>query len=183
MPRFVVLLRGVNVGKSQRVPMAEFRAVLEGLGGTDVDTVLNSGNAVFGHRGRSAARHAQAIAAALHDRLGLDVPTVVIGAGDYRAALAQNPLDIDAGEHAKCLLVLAQEPATLVELEPLRSRLQAPERMVIGRHAAYLHCANGILESKVATALLGRAGRAVTTRNWATALKLAQLLERAPPAA
>lgn len=107
----------------------------------------------------------------------------MIGAGDYRAALAQNPLDIDAGEHAKCLLVLAQEPATLVELEPLRSRLQAPERMVIGRHAAYLHCANGILECKVATALLGRAGRAVTTRNWATALKLAQLLERAPPAA
>lgn len=182
MPRFVALLRGVNVGKSQRVPMAEFRAVLEGLGGADVRTLLNSGNAVFGHSGRVAARHAQDIAAALHDRLGLEVPTVVIGASDFRTALAENPLELDAGEHSRCLVIFAQQPVALSELEPLLSRVQAPERLVIGRHAAYLHCASGILESKVATALLGRAGRAVTTRNWATALKFAQLLERAPPA-
>jgi uncharacterized protein (DUF1697 family) len=47
---------------------------------------------------------------------------------------------------------------------------------LIGKHAAYLHCARGILESEVGSALLGKAGRAVTTRNWATTLKLEALL-------
>jgi uncharacterized protein (DUF1697 family) len=47
MPRFVVLLRGVNVGKGNRVAMVEFKESLEGLGYTDVKTLLNSGNAVF----------------------------------------------------------------------------------------------------------------------------------------
>lgn len=47
MPIFVALLRGVNVGKAKRVPMAELRALLAGLGHTGVATLLNSGNAVF----------------------------------------------------------------------------------------------------------------------------------------
>ena len=45
MPTFVALLRGVNVGKAKRVPMAEFRALLLALGYTRVATLLNSGNA------------------------------------------------------------------------------------------------------------------------------------------
>ena len=54
--------------------------------------------------------------------------------------------------------------------------LQPPERFHIGNHAAYLHCADGILESKAGSALLGKLGREVTTRNWATVLKLKELL-------
>jgi uncharacterized protein (DUF1697 family) len=40
------------------------------------------------------------------------------------------------------------------------------------KHAAYLHCASGIVESKAGEALLGKAGTSATTRNWATTLKL-----------
>ncbi len=50
------------------------------------------------------------------------------------------------------------------------------EHFSIGRHAAYLHCPRGISRSRAAEALLGRAGRGITTRNWATVLKLQQLL-------
>lgn len=54
MPRFVALLRGVNVGKGKRVPMAELRKVLTALDYRDVQTLLNSGNAVFESGGRAA---------------------------------------------------------------------------------------------------------------------------------
>ena len=54
--------------------------------------------------------------------------------------------------------------------------VQPHERFHIGSHAAYLHCAGGILESKAGSALLGKLGREVTTRNWATVLKLKALL-------
>jgi uncharacterized protein (DUF1697 family) len=55
--------------------------------------------------------------------------------------------------------------------------LAPPEQFHVGRHAAYLHCAGGILESKAGSALLGKLGREVTTRNWATVLKLKALLD------
>ena len=45
--KYVVLLRGVNVGGTHRVPKAEFQAVLEDLGFRDVLIYINSGNAVF----------------------------------------------------------------------------------------------------------------------------------------
>ena len=40
-----------------------------------------------------------------------------------------------------------------------------------------MHCVGGILESKLASAMLGKAGASATTRNWATTLKLKALLD------
>jgi len=81
--RFVVLLRGVNVGGHNRVPMAAFRAMLEGLGYSNVRTLLASGNAVFESKGRSTpAAHGTRIAAALSETMGVDVLVIVKSAPD-----------------------------------------------------------------------------------------------------
>jgi uncharacterized protein (DUF1697 family) len=176
MTRFVVLLRGVNVGKGNRVPMAEFRRLLEGTGYTGVRTLLNSGNAVFSSPGRSAAKHAEAIAAALREGLGVAVPAVVKSSDEYIAVVAGNPIAPPPEHHSRLLVAFAQDPGSLQELKPFLSLVQEGERFVIGKHAAYMYCAGGILESKVASALLGKAGRGLTTRNWATVLRLDELL-------
>ena len=94
MPAFVALLRGVNVGKAKRVPMAEFRGLLSGLGYTGVETLLNSGNAVFRASAGTPARHAASIAAALSSRLGVDVPVVVKSAKELAAIVAENPIAV-----------------------------------------------------------------------------------------
>lgn len=176
MPRFVVLLRGVNVGKGNRVPMADFRSLLEAQGFTDVRTVLNSGNAVFDSAGRSAATHASSIALALRERLGLDVAVVVKSSREFLDAVARNPIAPPVGEHSRFIVAFAQDAASLRDLSALLPLAQPPEQFSVGSHAAYLHCADGILQSKVAAALLGKAGRAVTTRNLATVTRLAGLL-------
>ena len=85
MTTFVALLRGVNVGKATRVPMAEFRALLVGLGYTRVVTLLNSGNAVFRAAGGAPADHAAAIAAALAAQLNVEVPVIVKSAAELAA--------------------------------------------------------------------------------------------------
>lgn len=176
MPRYVVLLRGVNVGKGNRVPMAEFRTLLESLGHTQVQTLLNSGNAVFTSSARSAARLATAIADALAHTLGVKVPVVVKSAAEFAEILDGNPMAVPEADHSRFLVAFANDADALRGLEALQPLAQAPERFEVGPHAAYLHCANGVLESKVGAALLGKQGRAVTTRNWATVLKLAALL-------
>jgi len=172
MPTFIALLRGVNVGKGRRVPMATLRELLAGLGHTEVRTLLNSGNAVFHAAGGSAPAHARAIAAALRASLDVEVPVIVKSARQLAAAVDENPFAAAASDPSRLLLAFTQDDEELAALGALEPLLLRGEGLAIGRHAAYLHCAGGILESKAGAALLGKLGRAATTRNWATTLKL-----------
>jgi uncharacterized protein (DUF1697 family) len=176
MPAFVALLRGVNVGKAKRVPMAAWREQLAALGYADVATLLNSGNAVFRAGGGTPATHAARIAAALARGLAVEAPVIVQSAREFDAIVAADPIHAPEDEHSRLLVAFVQDAKALAGLASIEPRVVAPERFVVGKHAAYLHCAAGILESKAGAALLGKAGKAATTRNWATVLKLQALL-------
>lgn len=175
MTTFIALLRGINVGKAHRVPMAELRALLTGLGYAGVATLLNSGNAVFQAAGGTPVEHAEAIARALAGRMQLDVPVIVVTAQELAAIVAACPLDAESADPSRLLVAFAQDACALAALEALRPLLAPTEQFGISPQAAYLHCAGGILESRAGKALLGRAGREVTTRNWATVRKLQAL--------
>lgn len=176
MPQFVVLLRGVNVGKGNRVPMAAFKQLLETLGYTRVSTLLNSGNAVFASAARSSDRHARAIAAALQEKFGVVTPVIVKSATQIKAVIGGNPMVPPLTDYSKFLVAFAGDGAAVLALSPLLSLAQPPECLVITDHAAYLHCPDGLLISAVGKAMLGPSGKRVTTRNWATVLKLGALL-------
>lgn len=177
MPTYVVLLRGVNVGKAKRVPMADFRQVLLDLGCTRATTLLNSGNAVVHHPRIASPSLAARIAAALAARFGFEVPVIVKSDAEFGQVVAGNGLEVAAPDRSSLLVALAQRPEPLAALASLSTLVAPPERLHIGGHAAYLHCAAGILQSQAATALLGPRGRAITTRNWATVLKLQALVD------
>jgi len=173
MPNFIALLRGINVGKAKRIPMADLRALLAGLGYTDIATLLNSGNAVFRSAKGTPAQHAETIAAAIRKELMIEVPVIVKSAKELASIVSENSLvEGAAANHSQLLVVFAQSTATLSELGAVESLVVLPERFLVGQCAAYLHCASGILESKAGEALLGKAGKSITTRNWATVLKL-----------
>ena len=184
MTRFIALLRGVNVGKAKRVPMAELRRILTELGCTDVRTLLNSGNAVFGApAARTPARLATDLAQELRAQFGVDVPVIVKRASDLDAIVRGNPLSFRDDDHSRLLVAFTAEPRALAALDAIRPVLAKGEQFAIGAKAAWLLCANGILDSRAGEALLGKAGRAATTRNWATVLKLQALASAPPPEA
>lgn len=79
MPTFVALLRGINVGKARRIPMAALRVLLGELGYTNVATLLNSGNAVFSAAKGTAAQHAAAISEAIAARLQSKAGKALLG--------------------------------------------------------------------------------------------------------
>lgn len=180
VPRFVALLRGVNVGKGSKVPMADLRAALQELGHGAVKTLLNSGNAVFTSKSRGPSKLAQGIAAVVRERFGVVTPVIVKSASEFATIVNDNPIVPPESEHSRFLVAFAMDPAQLQKLSDLLPLLRTGERLVITDHAAYLHCAGGILESKAGKAMLGKAGQNVTTRNWRTVLKLSSMLgERA----
>jgi uncharacterized protein (DUF1697 family) len=172
MTTYVALLRGVNVGGAKRVPMAELRKLLGGLGYSDVVALLNSGNAVFRAKGGSPAKHAASIAAAISRKLKVEVPVIVKSARELDAIVTGNPFEVDTAGHSRFLVAFTQHAKALAPLAAIEPFVRPPERFAIGSHAAYLHCADGILQSKAGEALLGRFGRNATTRNFATTLKL-----------
>jgi uncharacterized protein (DUF1697 family) len=172
---FVALLRGVNVGKAKRVPMADLRALLTDLGYTDVATLLNSGNAVFRASKGTPGMHATDIAAAIRSRLEVEVPVIVKSAGELTDIVSDNPVKLGADQHSRFLVAFVQDGKALAGLAAIKPLVVPPEKFAVGKGAAYLLCALGILESKAGVALLGKPGAAATTRNWATVLKLQDL--------
>ena len=178
MKTYIGLLRGINVGKAKRIAMADLRALLEGLGHADVATLLNSGNVVFRSGRKIPAKIAAEIAAAIAAQLKIDVPVIVKSAKELATIIDDNALADAATDPARLLVAFVQEAGALPTLSAIAPHVVPPEQFLLGREAAYLHCARGILESKAGEALVGKAGKAATTRNWATVLKLQALVEK-----
>jgi uncharacterized protein (DUF1697 family) len=89
--RWVLLLRAVNLGPTNKIAMKDLQALLEDLGHKDVKTYLNSGNATFDSPRRSAAALATGIEAALAGTLDLDIRCCVRGSADLEKALDELP--------------------------------------------------------------------------------------------
>jgi uncharacterized protein (DUF1697 family) len=173
----VALLRGINVGRAKRVAMSDLRAVLEGLGYADVRTVLNSGNAVFTAREAPPPAIAKRIQAAVAERTGVSARVQVLTAETFSTVVAENCLAADANDHTRLAVSFCDDPARLAGLAPLGRRDFRPDRLALGRHAAYLWCPAGFMQSQLVEAV-GRALQDSTTaRNWATVLKLDAILQ------
>jgi uncharacterized protein (DUF1697 family) len=152
--------------------MADFKALLLELGCDSATTLLNSGNAVVKAPKSSSKALAAKVARSIAAKFGFDVAVVVKTAAELDHIVKENQLALMEDEHSRLLVAFAQDKEAIAALHPLSSLVVHPEELVVQEQAAYLYCARGILESKAAEALLGRLGRSVTTRNWATVLKL-----------
>ena len=177
----VALLRGINVGKAKRVPMAELRALVGSLGYTRVETLLNSGNVVFHGPVGGADDAARRIEAALPPAFGFAAKLTVLSAPQWHELLDDNPL-LDrlrdpTTDASRLMVVVWRNAAARAGLDKLARQDWAPDALARGRHAGYLWCHDSILTSPAAQALDKALRDEVTSRNWATALKIGALLD------
>lgn len=176
MAECIALLRGINVGRAKRVPMAELRDLLESLGCSGVRTLLNTGNAVFQSPGGSGRELAASIEKAIQSRFGFPVPVLVHTAREFNAIIADNPLPDATRDPSRFLVAFVSSKAELAKAMPLLKESWSPEKFAIGGKAAYLWCAAGIRESRLLQAFGKVTQASITTRNWATVLKIQAVL-------
>jgi uncharacterized protein (DUF1697 family) len=105
-------------------------------------------------------------------RLGVTVRVIVLSAAELAAIVADNPLLEIASDPSRLLVAVLANPKDRLRLEPLMSQDWSPEALAISGRAAYLWCAAGVIESRVARAVGRILGDAVTMRNWATMTRL-----------
>lgn len=167
----MALLRGVNVGGKNRLPMEALRAEVAALGGEGARTFLQSGNVVFAASPEGARAVVDGLERALAARLGGPVPVVCFGAEELAAALADPPFaDRDPGERHAFFLREAPGP---VELDPDRSPGDA---FLLRGRVLFAWLPGGMARTKLTNAWLDRRlGTTTTARNWRVATALVDL--------
>lgn len=185
MPRYLALLRGINVGGHNKVAMADLRDLAAGLGHSDVATYIQSGNLVFSADESDPAALASALEAEIGGRLGVRPAVVVISAGDLAQVIADNPFPGEA--NPKCLHAVFRRDAVdaagiasvAAAVEQARKAGRDDDAAVVGR-TLYLHTPSGLGRSELAARLLSSKTQATgTARNWATVTRLMAMLEAA----
>ncbi len=148
----ILLLRGVNVAGANRLPMAEFREMLAEFGLKDVDTHVQSGNAVFHDPG--VAGLTDKIGGAMLLRFGFKPALFIMGLTQYRAILTANPYKAQGtADGAKVHIVFLAAPATATDLAGLRATASEGEQVTLTDAALYLHTPGGYGRSVLAEKL------------------------------
>lgn len=172
----ILMLRGVNVGGRNRLPMEDFRALLKGLGLSQVQSFIQSGNAVaLGIRTGLEARVGAALAA--H---GIATPVFVLGLEEMAAVLAANPFAAEGAVDGAKVHILFLKPGAVL-LPGLEALATAGERFHLTEAALYLHTPQGfgtsVLAAKLARHLKGEA----TGRNQRSAEAILALARSVTP--
>ncbi len=181
----VALLRGINVGPNKRVAMADLRALVAGLGCSDVRTLLNSGNVVFScsssKRGEIAAQIEKALAA----KTGVSARVVVLTGEELAEVVDANPLVKIADNSSRLLVGIIARPEDRKKLADIARQDWGGERIAFaGRgasRAVYMWMPKGVIESRLNQAVGKALGDGVTARNWATMLKLNEMAAGTTP--
>jgi uncharacterized protein (DUF1697 family) len=174
---YVALLRGINVGGNNRLPMADLRAMMSELGLSDVKTVLQSGNAVF-RTSMDPAELELLLEAETKKRFGFAPAYFVRTADEWASIVARNPFTEEGDRDPGHLLVIClRQPADPDQVIAVQQAVKGPERIHADGRQLYVVYPDGIGESKLATTRgwtkLGGVG---TGRNWNTVLKLAAMV-------
>lgn len=167
------MLRAVNVGGTGKLPMAELRTLLAGLGYEAPQTLLASGNAVFGTDAAAEAVE-QRLEDALKAQFGFATDVFVRDRAELLAVMAANPFTDFAREQPSRLMVAFLRGEAPQDLSPLERLATQGEMVGRGPRCLYIAYPEGSGRSKLANARTEAAKG--TSRNWNTVGKLAELL-------
>jgi uncharacterized protein (DUF1697 family) len=179
VPRYVALLRSVNVAGHGRIAMDELRSSFDALGYADVTTYIQTGNVLFSTGSKSEA----GVAAAIEQRLDEDF-------GDSPAVLVRTVADLrrvgGASPYAKAGADPARHHVTFLATRPSKAALESltlppsgRDELVVDGREVYVHTPDGYAQTKyTGTFLERRLGVVSTTRNWNTVSKLCALAQR-----
>lgn len=178
MPRYVAFLRAINVG-GHTVAMAALRKHFEEAGCCDIETVIASGNVLFGSSSRSAAVLEKRIAAHLEARLGYPVATFLRTPQELASIASHRPFARSDSERPGFSLFVAfhgraADAASRKRVLGLASDLD--DLRIRGREIYWL-CRGRSNDSKIYGGGLEKAlGQPTTLRNVTTVRRIAEML-------
>ena len=180
MTRYVVLLRGINVGGKNPVPMARLREVLGELGYEDVVTYIASGNVIL-TSDHKADRIKREIEAALPKRFKLHTENLavhVLTAAQVQAVVKNRPKgfgDEPGKYHSDAIFLMGITPkAAMAAFDPR----EGVDTVWPGKGVIYSQRLSAQrTKSRLSKIASSPHYKSMTIRNWATTTRLAELVK------
>ena len=181
MKTYVALLRAINIGARNKIPMGGLKALFADLGHEDVTTYVQSGNVVFRTRAGTESRVAAEIENAITREFGHDVAVLLRSPAELAKIAEGNPFLAGEIDHKKLhVMFLDQRPAAkaVAGLDLDRS---PPDAFSVSGRDIYLHFpTRGSGRSKLTIGYFeSRLGVRGTARNWRTVTTLLELARQA----
>jgi uncharacterized protein (DUF1697 family) len=167
--KYVLLLRGINVGPTTKVPMADLRELVSELGYSNVRTLLQSGNVILDS---GSVPDVAALESAITSKTGVKSAVVCLLLSDFRAIVGANPLLDVSDDLSKMVITFLREDIVPRDVDRPTDAQLAPERLVVTPRAIYQWCPLGILQSSLKPAWWRQFAPVATTRNVRTANRI-----------
>ncbi len=180
MPTYVALLRAVNVGGTGKLPMADLRKLIAGLGYKNVETYIQSGNVIF----RTAEADVQVLEKTILKKIlftfGFEVQVLVLTKDELRNALENNPFAADAlKDSTKMHLTFLSAMPEDILWNGISPSNFAPDEFVHSGRIIYVYCPTGYGNTKLTTNFFeSKLKLSATSRNLKTSTELLAIAER-----
>ncbi len=172
MEKFIIFLRGVNVGGHKKIRMADLRMLLEKEGFNNVKTYIQSGNVVVEAKGLEGL--SDQISRSIKKQYGFEVPAIAFSAAELAGILDDCPFPEEKKQASYFLLLFAMPDKDLAG--PLQEMECPGEELHVSERCVYLYYALGAGKAKLTSNLIEQKLKVVATaRNYRTMMKMLEL--------
>jgi uncharacterized protein (DUF1697 family) len=174
---YLALLRGINVGGKNKLPMKDLVEIFMRAGCEDVRTYIQSGNVIFRASPDVAVQLPDEITSMIAKSFGFRTPVILRTADQLRDVIVHNPfLKSGATEETLHVMFLADQPS-LERVDNLDSDRSPPDAFIVRGRDVYLQLPNGVAASKLTNNHFdSKLATISTSRNWRTVTKLLELM-------
>ena len=175
METYIAMLRGINVSGQKIIKMADFKNHLQELNFADVQTYIQSGNAVFKTKKSTLKALEDKIAKKIFEDYGFEVSVIVKTPDELSEVLENNPFSKDKDLNRLYVTFLSDKP-TKEKLNKIEGIDYSPEEFVLKGKIIYGYSPNGYGKAKLSNNFIeNKLKVSATTRNWKTVNKLADM--------
>ena len=175
MNTIIALLRGINVGGHNKLPMRDLKAILAEIGLVNVQTYIQSGNVVCQTNRTDLPALSEEISAAIGESHGFVPRILLMGLADLATAVSCNPFPATDEQHKTLHFYFLEAVPTNPDLASLEAIKTETEQFALIDTMFYLHAPEGIGRSKLAAKVERALGVATTARNWRTVSKMMEM--------
>ncbi|MCA9955867.1 MAG: DUF1697 domain-containing protein [Anaerolineales bacterium] len=175
MNTVIALLRGINVGGHNKLPMKELKTVLAQLGLTEVQTYIQSGNVVFRSERTDFPALAEEITSAIGKSHGFEPQVMLLSLAALATAVSHNPFPATDEQHKTLHFYFLEGVPPAPDLAMLETLKADSEQFALNDAVFYQYAPDGIGRSKLAAKVERAMGVAATARNWRTVSTLLEM--------
>ncbi len=179
MISYISILRGINLGGHKTIKMDALKKMLTDLGFTDVQTYIQSGNAIYKYKKIDPKKINDIIKKNIKTEFGFEVPVITLSLGDLKSIRKANPFikDKEKQDSFFHITFLADKPQS-ENINKIKETNYSPDEFVLTDKAVYLYCPKGYGNTKLSNTFFeNKLKVSATTRNWKTTNELIKIAE------